>query len=172
MKTKPFIVFTIVFIGLFLVAFVMNQAGKKLIIYNPSESVPRGFYYYAGMSFKKGDLVLFPVPAIVTEYVAKNYGEKTLQYFVKPVLAMNEEHICFKEENFELEGEFLADIRLNDSQGKPLPLWKECRNLAGNEVFVFADRIENSFDSRYYGPIKKEQIIGVYKPLWVTEKEY
>jgi type IV secretory pathway protease TraF len=37
--------------------------------------------------------------------------------------------------------------------------------MASDEYFVFSDRVANSFDSRYFGPISKAAIIGVYRPL-------
>ncbi len=38
--------------------------------------------------------------------------------------------------------------------------------MASDEYFVFSDRVPNSFDSRYFGPISRAAIIGVYRPLF------
>ncbi len=40
--------------------------------------------------------------------------------------------------------------------------------MAADEYFVFSNRVPNSFDSRYFGPISRAAILGVYRPL-VTE---
>jgi type IV secretory pathway protease TraF len=51
--------------------------------------------------------------------------------------------------------------------GRSLPLWRDNRVLGPDEFFVFSDRIPNSFDSRCYGPIRRQQIDAVRKP-WIT----
>ncbi|MGZ5437981.1 MAG: S26 family signal peptidase [Candidatus Binatia bacterium] len=51
-------------------------------------------------------------------------------------------------------------------QGRSLPSWNHWRRLGAEEAFVSAPRVSNSFDSRYYGPVRREAITGVYGPLW------
>ena len=46
-----------------------------------------------------------------------------------------------------------------------LPRWNGCRRLHNGEVFVFSDRIPNSFDSRYFGPVNRAEIVGVFRPV-------
>ena len=45
------------------------------------------------------------------------------------------------------------------------PRWRACRRLDAGEFFVFSNRIPNSFDSRYYGPVRREAIVGVFRPI-------
>jgi type IV secretory pathway protease TraF len=52
-----------------------------------------------------------------------------------------------------------------DSAGRPLPLWRENRVLGPDEFFVYSNRIPNSFDSRCYGPIVRQQIESIRKPM-------
>jgi type IV secretory pathway protease TraF len=54
-----------------------------------------------------------------------------------------------------------------DSLGRPLPqALPFCDYLKPGAFFVFSNYTK-SFDSRYFGPIQKSQIIGVAKPLWM-----
>jgi type IV secretory pathway protease TraF len=39
----------------------------------------------------------------------------------------------------------------------------------GREYVVFSNRIPNSFDSRYYGPVHRRDILGVYAPIWIWD---
>ena len=61
-----------------------------------------------------------------------------------------------------------APVLAQDPSGKLLPQWRGCRALLKGEFFVFSNRIPNSFDSRYYGPVKVDQIMGVFEPVATT----
>ena len=43
--------------------------------------------------------------------------------------------------------------------------------LNSNEFFVLGDNRTNSEDSRFFGPIKKEQITGVVSNFWIKNKD-
>jgi type IV secretory pathway protease TraF len=53
-----------------------------------------------------------------------------------------------------------------DSKGHALPSWQGCRKLRRDEVFLFVAEVVDSFDGRYFGPIKRSQVIGKLVPLW------
>jgi type IV secretory pathway protease TraF len=47
-----------------------------------------------------------------------------------------------------------------------LAAWPGCRVLRRDEVFLFAAGNVASFDSRYFGPVGREAILGEAVPLW------
>ena len=53
-------------------------------------------------------------------------------------------------------------VRERDRVGLGLPRWTGCRRLGPGELFVLGDT-ETSFDSRYFGPVRVEQLTGVYR---------
>ena len=53
-------------------------------------------------------------------------------------------------------------VRGRDRAGLPLPEWSGCRRLDTGELFLLGDT-ETSFDSRYFGPVRVEQLQGVYR---------
>jgi len=56
-------------------------------------------------------------------------------------------------------------LRLDrDRQGAVLPAWSECRLLERDELFLLGDTPE-SFDSRYFGPVRKGEAKGVYQEV-------
>ena len=139
---------------------------EKLIIYNPTPSVQTGFYVYDGHKYEPGSIILFKTPSIVKDYTEKYFSKAPLEHFLKPVLAKEGDHVCYKNGAFYLNGEAFAGASKEDSAGHPLPLWQECRIMRAGEYFVFSDLVENSFDSRYYGPVPKESIIGSFVLLF------
>ncbi len=56
--------------------------------------------------------------------------------------------------------------RDRDGDGRPLPRWRASRRLGPDEFFAFSARIPNSFDSRCYGPVRRDQITAVRRLLW------
>ncbi|TIQ50117.1 MAG: S26 family signal peptidase, partial [Mesorhizobium sp.] len=46
------------------------------------------------------------------------------------------------------------------------PWWNGCRALGHNEVFVLGSEKSRSFDSRYFGPVPTQNLIGRLVPLW------
>jgi type IV secretory pathway protease TraF len=48
--------------------------------------------------------------------------------------------------------------------GRVLPTWRGCRVLHDGEFFVIGDT-PDSFDSRYFGVVRADQIEGVWRPL-------
>ena len=136
---------------------------EKLVIYNPTPSVPEGFYRYAGKEIVPKAIILLRTPEAVKEYTSRYYGsQEPMKYFLKPVLAVRGDKVCYREGRFLLNGEGFAGAESIDSNGNPLPVWKECRVLEEDEVFVYSDRVKNSLDSRYYGPVKKERTVGAF----------
>lgn len=157
-------VFLLMAIGLLLL--LAPRGENKFLIYNPTPSVPEGFYVRAGGGPGKGRLILFRVPEVVSDYSENNYDKEPLKYFIKPVVGAGGDQICYQDEIYKINGEEFAAATMKDSDGHNLPVWTECRELSADEFFVFSDRVSNSFDSRHYGPVKQSEVLGVFRPLW------
>ena len=56
-----------------------------------------------------------------------------------------------------------------DRSGRSLPIWRGCRIVADDEVFLMNWQSENSFDGRYFGPLPASTIVGRAIPLWTKE---
>jgi type IV secretory pathway protease TraF len=69
-----------------------------------------------------------------------------------------------------INGRDLAPIASRDGEGRALPRWTACRQLGPDELFVFSARVPNSFDSRYFGPVSRTAVMGVFNPL-LTRQE-
>ncbi len=151
---------------LFLTAFLLTGHYQKLVVYNATPSVPEGFYRYAGQEAGIGQIILFKTPPIVLDYTARYFNAKPVPHFLKPVVAGEGDHVCFQDGSFYVNGKLLNAVQDRDSSGNALPVWKECRDLKDGEYFVYSARVKNSFDSRYYGPVGKNDVVGVFKSVF------
>jgi type IV secretory pathway protease TraF len=55
-------------------------------------------------------------------------------------------------------------VRSRDRQGQPLSPWSGCRRLGPGELFLLGDTA-GSFDSRYFGPVSRDEVRGVYREV-------
>jgi type IV secretory pathway protease TraF len=60
--------------------------------------------------------------------------------------------------------------RERDGRNRPLPAWRGCRLLSGEEIFVMNWQSEDSFDGRYFGPLPSSAIIGKALPVWTSAR--
>ena len=60
---------------------------------------------------------------------------------------------------------YVALALATDQLARPMPVWQGCRTLRTEEVFLLADH-SLSFDSRYFGPLQTQHIVGRATLLW------
>jgi len=153
------------FAGLCIV--VRAAIGAPVILYNGSPSEPIGFYRLSSAAPMKGALVAFPVPRAGQDYARSALPYLTHTPILKNIAAVYPETACAIDGTLHLDGRTAGPIAMADSRGHAMPRWRGCIRIGRSEVFVFSNRIPNSFDSRYYGPVPVSSILGVYKPLWI-----
>jgi type IV secretory pathway protease TraF len=141
--------------------------GAPLILYNGSPSEPVGFYRLSSGAPVKGALVAFPVPPAGRDYAKSALPYLTHTPILKNVAAAYPEIACAIDGTLRLGGRTAGLIAAADSHGQALPRWRGCVRIGRRELFALSNRIPNSFDSRYYGPVAVSSILGVYKPLWI-----
>ena len=149
-----------VLIALFIRSFVfliVQVDGSSML--NTLHNDNRLFVWRAGYIFnapERGDIVICHYPD------SKNgqYGDR---HYVKRVIGLPGDTISIKEGYVYINGELLdepyiaAERRSKETMGE--------YKLGEDEYFVMGDNRANSKDSRYVGPIDREQILGkaIYK---------
>ena len=73
--------------------------------------------------------------------------------------------VCANGETVRINDRTVAHRARHDSEGRALPHWSGCRQLSADEVFLMGDT-EDSFDSRYFGPVSVADIEGVWRPIF------
>jgi len=153
-------------------AFLANLLGGRFVLFNVSSSVALGFYVASCEEPGKGQLVEFELPAEVRNafpYVSVCSGKCVRM--LKPIAASSGDHVDTTGDWLCINGRRIAPIFTTDSKGHSLQVWRANRRLEEDEFFVFSPRVPNSFDSRYYGPIRRGDIIAVRKPLWTWNED-
>jgi len=127
---------------------------------NESPSLPRGLYLRDwGAAPARGAVVAFPQPEEAKPYLGL-WGMPSDVMLIKRVAAVEGDEVC-ADRSLLRTPERTVLIRGRDRAGLALPRWTDCRRLDPGELFLLGDT-ETSFDSRYFGPVRAEQLAGVY----------
>tara|TARA_B100000378_G_scaffold276786_1_gene275500 strand:+ start:1862 stop:2437 length:576 start_codon:yes stop_codon:yes gene_type:complete len=144
------------------------------VVYNASDSVPVGWYRITPLdsvsdtepdSIPVGSIVLTRLPPRAAA-LANQRGYLPLQVpLLKRVGAIAPQHVCIAGGTVRIDGEPVATVLRTDALGRPLPSWQPCRQLIGGELFLLSVTNPASFDSRYFGPVSRESVIGMAQPI-------
>lgn len=141
---------------------------RARIVYNASDSAPRGWYWIAqNATIGTGDYVLVELPPAAAALAdERHYLPRTIP-LLKHVAALAGQCVCIHDHVVFIDGQPLARTLVLDSKQRVLPVWNHCRALNDDELFLFNAQREASFDSRYFGPIRRNAVRGRAIPLWV-----
>jgi conjugative transfer signal peptidase TraF len=136
------------------------------IVYNPSDSVPRGWYRIEKAdALHVGDIVMARLPAIAAAMAEQRGYLPAGVPILKRIGAMAPQSVCVNDRVLRIDGDVVATVRVHDGQKRELPVWSQCCSLANGELFLLSTN-PASFDSRYFGPITAKAVIGSAQPLW------
>ncbi|MBF2713222.1 S26 family signal peptidase [Agrobacterium vitis] len=142
----------------------------KKLIWNASASAPVGLYRVVPVDrIDVTDLaVVMPPDELASFLDERRYLPKGLP-LLKRVLALNGTEVCRSGTDIIAYGMSYGQARESDSQGRPLPVWQGCRQIAESEAFFMNWDAPDSFDSRYFGPLPLTTVIGRAIPLLTTD---
>lgn len=138
------------------------------VVYNASDSVPRGWYrIIPAHSLPVGSIVLVVLPVDVsTLAVQRGYLPERIP-LLKRVAAVAPQQVCIAQQQVTIDAVVVATVLAVDSLGRTLPVWQQCRALREGELFLLSTTHPASFDSRYFGPVPITSMLGVAHPLWI-----
>lgn len=159
-----------VFAGLFAVFFFV----KDRIVINPTASMPIGIYWrYDKPVLERGDIVLACLP---DSQEARLFIERGYLYGVscprgrgkilKKIRGVPGDEVLIGRLGVSINGKRIANSlpQSEDRIGRKMPIYDLQRTLKGDE-FILMGEHPLSLDSRYLGPIRKDQILFPVKPL-------
>jgi len=138
-------------------------AGPSLLLINESASVPRGIYLRSPHATAVGRIVAVTPPPDARAYLGR-LGAPADAQLLKRVAAIGGEPVCARDGCLAWPRGAVTTLP-QDHAGRRLPHWRGCRRLSPNELLVVGDTAA-SFDSRYFGPIDRADVRGVYREIW------
>lgn len=161
---------------LLLLAVLWVVTENSILVLNLTPSMPRGLYVKEFSSeINRNDIVLvclndpYKSIGLAKGYLAKGKKCKGSDPLLKSVIAIPGDNVVLYDDYVMVNGVKLPyPTSLVDSQNNPLTIYprKSYRNTAGYWLIGVHDK--NSWDSRYWGPVAKEQIVGKVKALIVV----
>jgi len=136
------------------------------LVYNTSDSVPRGFYAIRAQPPRVGDAILVRLPVSAARLAAERGYLPAGVPLIKPIAAGYGDHVCVRNGIVRINGRVVTLTFTHDRLGRPLASWPGCRLLVEHEWFLLGTEHAASFDSRYFGPVARSAAYGVAVPVW------
>jgi conjugative transfer signal peptidase TraF len=161
--------------GLAALAWASFAMPSAHVVYNPSNSVPVGWYRIESVnspadSLHVGSIVLAQLPAEAAALAAPRGYLPPHIPLLKRIGAVAPQHVCIVGGVVRIDGVPVAAVLRADRMGRPLPSWQPCRALAEGELFLLSATNPASFDSRYFGPVNAGAVIGIAHPVWLRSR--
>lgn len=162
-------------IGLAALAWASFAKPWPHLVYNPSNSVAVGWYRVEpplrhSNPLQVGSIVLVHLPAEAAALAAQRSYLPPHVPLLKRVGAVAPQRVCITGQVLRIDGHSVATSLSVDRMGRPLHGWPQCRRLQTGEVFLLSVTNPASFDSRYFGPVRTADVIGIAQPLWLQEQ--
>lgn len=157
--------------------FILSLIAYLFGIYlNTSHSAPIGFYRSISNPMERGSFVAVCLSdeaarfGLERGYIHQGSCENGAEPVLKRVIAMSGDAVRLKDTALFVNDKFItsASVQHFDSHGRPLEFRNEFEmKLSPQELFLFSDHDPRSWDSRYFGPVTRSQIISVVTPLLI-----
>lgn len=137
------------------------------LLYNASDSAPRGWYVLVPeRNLRIGTLVFARLPSRAETIAAeRGYLPRSVP-LLKHIAATHGHQVCAFAGVITVDGVFVGRALDRDGAGRSLAHWTDCRALEDDELFLLGGDNPASFDSRYFGPVNVAAIVGEAIPLW------
>lgn len=143
------------------------HGGRPCLIWNLTRSAPLGLYLAKPhRDVRVGDWVIARLPAEVAALAVQRRYIGPNVPVLKHVEAGEGDRVCALGARLDINGRLLAYRASLDGHGRPLIRWSGCYRLGPGRFFLLNRDAVNSFDSRYFGPITRAQIITTVRPVW------
>ena len=163
---------TIVGAAVLLVGVGLYSAGARV---NTTKSIPVGIYWMTDAPVEKGAYVIFCPPQVGVfddakerGYIGAGFCPGGYGFMMKRVLAAKDDQVAVTNDGVTVNGQLLplSAPLATDQAGRQLPRYQATHYTLGNsELLLMSDVSGTSFDGRYYGPISRNQIKGVIRPV-------
>ena len=159
--------------GTVIACWAFEGAGIRL---NLTPSVPIGLYRLNRSPVGLGDLVAACLPessgALGRDrgYLRQGSCPAGASPVIKHVVAASGSRVEIKPEGVFVDGQHIqSPAPAVDSKGRTLyPLAAGSYVLSPGQLWLYSPR-ENSWDSRFFGPVQSSMVLGQVQPLWTVD---
>jgi conjugative transfer signal peptidase TraF len=160
-------VITVACLGCLLVVGARRDAHAPRVVLNTTASAPLGLYVISPGRFGRGQLAaVSPPPGLARWMAIRGYLPANVP-LLKEVAASGGQQVCGRDRRIFIDGVRVAEARHRDRWGRDLPAFEGCRRLGPAEVFLLNRAAPHSLDSRYFGPVPADRVIGGATPVWI-----
>jgi conjugative transfer signal peptidase TraF len=145
--------------GVTTLALVVHES-PPLALVNETASIPKGLYLRSiDQAPRRGAIVAVEPPPSARRYL-HSLGMPARVPLLKRIAALGGDQVCRTGQELHWSGRE-ATAFPRDRRGAALPAWTGCQRLGADELLVMGDT-PTSFDSRYFGPVRRASLTGVY----------
>lgn len=148
----------IIYLILFLTigALALTPINGQVFFFNRTASMTKGIYVKNKTNnFEIGDIIIFKI----------NSHKSNLIKYIAGIA--NDEYCSDEKGNLWINEIYLSKKSIENYQQETLAQ-SICQRLNEDELLVIGEH-ENSYDSRYFGPIKKRNVIATVKLFWAFD---
>ncbi|GFE97664.1 S26 family signal peptidase [Gluconobacter sp. Gdi] len=139
------------------------------LIWNATASTPVGLYRLQSVrGLHVGDLIAIRPPSDIAGMLARGGYLPLGVPLLKPVAALPGQLICRIGAAVSVDGKPLGEALARDHRGRFLPVWQGCRHVLPGQIFVMNPAVPTSLDSRYFGVLPVDAVLGHALPVWLV----
>jgi len=140
------------------------------LLWNASASAPLGLYRVRKTDHPHvGQLVAILPPEPLARWMAGRHYLPEGVPLLKHVSALPGQRICRNGVTITIDGKSIGTAKLRDSRGHALPVWRGCRTVPANALFLMNPSIRDSLDGRYFGTLPADTMLGQAIPIITRE---
>lgn len=130
-----------------------------MLIYNYTASLPTGWYWLEDTDrISRGDIVLCDAEQDIMQLALQRKWIKKDTHFLKYVYGIPGDIYEIRANRYIVNGEDKGEIKRIDTEGRPMPLLTDGKYTVPDGYLLIGTEAENSFDSRYYGPVSLKNV--------------
>lgn len=161
-------------ITVLIMAGIAQRLGARI---NTSNSIPKGLYWLTKRQLAKGEYVIFCPPerdvfkiALQRGYIQAGFCPGGWGYLMKKIVAITGDTVSSDLFGVSVNSKHLPLSKPYqvDDFNRLLPIWRiHAYILKPSELLVMTDQSHYSFDARYFGLLKRENIQAVIQPILI-----
>lgn len=157
---RPITIVLVVILTLQLMVLTLKKSGYG-ITYTKSSSMPQGWYLVVpAKNLQRNDIVVFLPPKNTRDFLSQQHWGPKNNLLLKYVMGLPGNLACKYNHYLWINQQKIAPLLVFYAPHKKLPQNNFCRQLTNDEYLLLSTKITRSFDGRYFGPVKRENIMG------------